>query len=35
MPLGRIELADGAWVLGFQCAPYSAASSTAITHHGG
>ncbi|RKE23526.1 allophanate hydrolase [Streptomyces sp. TLI_171] len=34
MSLGRIQLDDGSWVLGFQCDPHSAASGTDITHHG-
>ncbi|TRV78281.1 allophanate hydrolase [Streptomyces sp. 130] len=35
MSLGRVELADGGWVLGFQCDPHSAAGGTDITGHGG
>ncbi|MCC2265887.1 allophanate hydrolase [Streptomyces sp. CT1-17] len=34
MSLGRVELADGSWVLGFQCDPHSAAGGTDITHLG-
>ncbi|WP_255945650.1 allophanate hydrolase [Streptomyces odontomachi] len=34
MSLGRVELADGTWVLGFQCDPHAAACGTDITHHG-
>ncbi|GAB7184333.1 allophanate hydrolase [Kitasatospora sp. Ki12] len=34
MSLGRIELADGTWVLGFQCDPHTASTGTDITHHG-
>ncbi|MFC5663913.1 allophanate hydrolase [Kitasatospora misakiensis] len=34
MSLGRIELADGSWVLGFQCDPHTASTGTDITHHG-
>ncbi|MFF7635105.1 allophanate hydrolase [Kitasatospora sp. NPDC008050] len=34
MSLGRIELAEGTWVLGFQCDPYTASTGTDITHHG-
>ncbi|GAA2334616.1 allophanate hydrolase [Streptomyces violaceusniger] len=33
--LGRIELADDTWILGFQCDPHAAASGTDITGHGG
>lgn len=35
MSLGRVELAEGRWVLGFQCDPDSAAGGTDITEHGG
>lgn len=35
MSLGRVELADGTWVLGFQCDPDSAATGGDISHHGG
>ncbi|GAB6916007.1 allophanate hydrolase [Streptomyces drozdowiczii] len=35
MSLGRVELAEGSWVLGFQCDPDSAAGGTDITEHGG
>ncbi|NED09927.1 allophanate hydrolase [Streptomyces sp. SID9124] len=35
MSLGRVELAEGTWVLGFQCDPDSAARGTDITEHGG
>ncbi|MFJ7242094.1 allophanate hydrolase [Streptomyces olivaceus] len=34
MSLGRLELADGTWVLGFQCDPHTAAGGTDITHLG-
>ncbi|MER7673469.1 allophanate hydrolase [Kitasatospora sp. NPDC096128] len=34
MSLGRIELADGSWVLGFQCDPHTASTGADITHHG-
>ncbi|MEU3145215.1 MULTISPECIES: allophanate hydrolase [unclassified Streptomyces] len=35
MSLGRVELGDGTWVLGFQCDPESAAAGTDITRLGG
>ncbi|MFD5787538.1 allophanate hydrolase [Streptomyces sp. NPDC127037] len=35
MSLGRVELAGGTWVLGFQCDPDSAARGTDITEYGG
>lgn len=35
MPLGRVELGDGTWVLGFQCDPESAGAGTDITRLGG
>ena len=35
MSLGRVELAGGTWVLGFQCDPDSAARGSDITEHGG
>ncbi|MGW1126261.1 allophanate hydrolase [Streptomyces sp. NPDC002526] len=35
MSLGRVELDDGSWVLGFQCDPHAAADGTDITEHGG
>ncbi|MGI5458766.1 allophanate hydrolase [Streptomyces sp. CA-249302] len=34
MSLGRIELADGTWVLGFQCNPHSASTGTDISRYG-
>lgn len=34
MALGRIRLADGSWVLGFQCDPYAAGRGADITHYG-
>ncbi|MFI5888401.1 hypothetical protein [Streptomyces sp. NPDC051554] len=35
MSRGPIELADGTWVLGFQCDPHSPSTDTDITEHGG
>ncbi|WP_405935656.1 allophanate hydrolase [Streptomyces sp. NBC_00726] len=35
LSLGRVELDDGSWVLGFQCDPHAAAGGTDITEHGG
>lgn len=35
LSLGRIELAGGAWMLGFQCDPHTASTGADITHHGG
>ncbi|MCX0242521.1 allophanate hydrolase [Streptomyces drozdowiczii] len=35
MSLGRVEVAGGSWVLGFQCDPHAAAGGTDITEHGG
>ncbi|MFF7340184.1 allophanate hydrolase [Streptomyces sp. NPDC008163] len=35
LSLGRVELAGGSWVLGFQCDPDSAARGTDITEYGG
>lgn len=35
MSLGRVELDDGSWVLGFQCDPLAAAGGTDITEHRG
>ncbi|MFJ4674302.1 allophanate hydrolase [Kitasatospora sp. NPDC088783] len=34
MSLGRIQLDDATWVLGFQCDPHTAATGPDITHHG-
>jgi allophanate hydrolase len=35
MSLGRVELADGTWVVGFGCAADAAAAGVDITAHGG
>ncbi len=33
--IGKIELADGAWVSGFICEGYAVQNATDITHFGG